>query len=74
VLHVQALSALERARILAEARERHAADVARDVELAGVEAEKALADGADLEITLKVSGVEGSGGGVGEVSGLGGWG
>jgi hypothetical protein len=51
---VAALSALERGRILTEGKERLAADVARDVELAGVEAEKALADGADLAMALRV--------------------
>jgi hypothetical protein len=55
-LHVQALSALERARILAEAKERHAAGITRDVEMAGVEAEKTLAEGAALDVRLAVGG------------------
>jgi hypothetical protein len=54
-LHVQALSALERARILSEAKERHAAASAKDMELAGLEAERALADGAALDLKLGVS-------------------
>jgi len=53
-LHVQALSALERARILMEAKGRHAADVAKDVELAAVEAERVLADAAELDVALRV--------------------
>lgn len=31
------------------------ADVSKDIELAAVEAERALADGADLAVTLRVS-------------------
>lgn len=49
-----ALAAVERARILTEARGRHAADVAKDAELTAVEGEKILADGADLELRLQV--------------------
>ncbi|KAI8466714.1 MAG: coiled-coil flagellar protein, move backward only 2 [Monoraphidium minutum] len=51
--HVEALSALERTRILAEAKERIAADVGRDAELAAVEAERVLADGAGLDVALR---------------------
>eukprot|EP00879_Flechtneria_rotunda_P024575 GHRR01026062.1.p1 GENE.GHRR01026062.1~~GHRR01026062.1.p1 ORF type:complete len:403 (+),score=167.21 GHRR01026062.1:1268-2476(+) len=48
--YAAALATLERARIKVEAKDRHADEVARDVELAGVEKEKILADQVDLDM------------------------
>lgn len=45
---------LERARIQVEAKDRHADDIKKDVELAGVEADKILADQVDLDLKLRV--------------------
>lgn len=46
---------LERGRIQVEAKDRHADDIRKDVELASVEADKILADQVDLDLKLKVS-------------------
>ena len=39
-----------------EAKERHADDIRKDVELAGIEADKILADQVDLDIKIRVCG------------------
>lgn len=52
--YAAALAALERSRIMSETKDRHADDVARDVELAGVEREKILADQVDLNMRMQV--------------------
>ncbi|MEW5305818.1 MAG: hypothetical protein WDW36_008335 [Sanguina aurantia] len=44
---------LERGRIQVEAKDRHADDIRKDVELAGVEADKILADQVDLDLKLR---------------------
>mgnify|MGYP006285131483 CR=1 FL=1 len=38
-----------------EAKERHADDIRKDVELAGIEADKILADQVDLDLKIRVS-------------------
>lgn len=40
-----------------EAKERHTDDIRKDVELAGIEADKILADQVDLDIKIRVGGV-----------------
>eukprot|EP00878_Enallax_costatus_P024119 GHUV01025712.1.p1 GENE.GHUV01025712.1~~GHUV01025712.1.p1 ORF type:complete len:220 (+),score=65.92 GHUV01025712.1:1294-1953(+) len=52
--YAAALATLERTRIMAETKERHADDVTRDVELAGVEREKILADQVDQDMHMQV--------------------
>eukprot|EP00775_Hariotina_reticulata_P013164 gene13164-13294_t len=53
VSYAAALAQLERARIVAEAKERQQEDVAKDVELAGAEREKILADQVDLDMRMQ---------------------
>lgn len=53
--YAAALATLERARIMAETKERHADDVLKDVELAGVEKEKILAEQVDLDMRMQVN-------------------
>jgi hypothetical protein len=48
------MSALERARIMLEAKDRHADDVSRDVELAGLEKERILGDQAGVAMATQV--------------------
>lgn len=51
----QVISALERGRIQVENKDRHADDIRKDVELAGIEADKVLSDQVDLDMRIKVS-------------------
>lgn len=53
--HSRMANQLERGRIQVEAKDRHADDIRKDVELASVEADKILADQVDLDLKLKVS-------------------
>ena len=53
--HAQLMAATERARIMASAKERSLDDLAKDLDLAGVEADKILADQVDLDVALRVS-------------------
>lgn len=48
------MSALERGRIMLEAKERHGDDVSRDLELAGLEKERILGDQADTALAMQV--------------------
>jgi hypothetical protein len=52
--HAQLMAATERARIMASAKERSLDDLAKDLDLAGVEADKILADQVDLDSALRV--------------------
>jgi len=52
--YAAAVSALERARIMLEAKERHGDDVSRDVDLAGLEKERILGDQANIVMAMQV--------------------
>jgi hypothetical protein len=52
--YASAMSDLERSRIMLEAKERHADDVSRDVDLAGLEQEKILGDQAGVAMATQV--------------------
>mmetsp|Transcript_40583 Transcript_40583/g.90203 ORF Transcript_40583/g.90203 Transcript_40583/m.90203 type:complete len:924 (-) Transcript_40583:938-3709(-) len=56
--HMKLLNTLDRGRIQVEAKERHADDIRKDVELAGIEADKILADQVDLDLKIKNAGSE----------------
>lgn len=49
-----AMSTLEHARIMLEAKDRHSDDISRDVELAGLEKEKILGDQAGVAMAMQV--------------------
>ncbi|KAF6250572.1 hypothetical protein COO60DRAFT_798357 [Scenedesmus sp. NREL 46B-D3] len=51
--YASALAALERGRIMSEAKDRHVDDVAHDVALAGIEREKILSDQVNLDLRLQ---------------------
>jgi len=51
--HARLLTALDKSRVQVEAKERHADDVRKDVELAGIEADQILADQVDLDMKIK---------------------
>lgn len=53
--YASAMGALERARIMLEAKDRHADDVSRDVDLAGLEKERILGDQAGVAMATQVS-------------------
>jgi hypothetical protein len=53
--HAQLLALAERGRIMSNTKERHIDDMSRDLELAGMEAEKILADAVDLDAAIRVS-------------------
>jgi tetrahydromethanopterin S-methyltransferase subunit G len=48
------MTALERARIMLEAKDRHSDDISRDVELAGLEKEQILGDQAGVAMATQV--------------------
>lgn len=52
--YASAISALERVRIMLEAKDRHADDVGRDVDLAGLEKERILGDQAGIAMAMQV--------------------
>ncbi len=52
--HARLLTAADRVRVQVEAKDRHADDVRKDVELASIEADKILADQVELDIKIKV--------------------
>ena len=52
--YAAAMSGLERARIMLEAKDRHSDEVSRDVELAGLEKERILGDQADVAMAMQV--------------------
>lgn len=52
--YASAMSALERVRIMLEAKDRHADDVGRDVDLAGLEKERILGDQAGISMAMQV--------------------
>lgn len=51
--HARLLTAQDRGRVQVEAKERHADDVRKDVELASIEADKILADQVELDLKIK---------------------
>lgn len=52
--YAAAMSGLERARIMLEAKDRHSDDISRDVDLAGLETEKILGDQAGVAMAMQV--------------------
>jgi hypothetical protein len=52
--YASAMSALERVRIMLEAKDRHADDVGRDVDLAGLEKERILGGQAGIAMAMQV--------------------
>ena len=52
--YASAMSALERARIMLDAKDRHSDDVSRDLELAGLEKEQILGDQAGVAMATQV--------------------
>lgn len=53
--YAAAMSSLERARIMLEAKDRHSDDISRDIELAGLEKEKILGDQAGIALATQVA-------------------
>lgn len=51
--HAREVSAAERCRIIADTKERHEDDLLRDIELAGVDADRILADQAESDLKLR---------------------